>query len=56
MKKILKNALGDLLTSALGAMAGLPQIVEGITTKNNVKLIEGVALLLLGLVSNSNEK
>jgi hypothetical protein len=56
MKRIFKNALGDLLTSALGSLAGLPVLVEGIATKNTAKILEGAGLLLLGLVSNSKEK
>ena len=53
MKRILKNAIGDLLTSVLGGLAGLPTLVEGIQTKDTAKIIEGVALLLLGLISDS---
>ena len=53
MKRILKNAVGDLLTSFIGGLAGLPILLEGVQTKDTAKIIEGVALLLLGLVSNS---
>lgn len=53
MKRILKNAIGDLLTSVIGGLAGLPVLVEGIQTKDTAKIIEGVALLLLGLISDS---
>jgi hypothetical protein len=56
MKRILKNAIGDLLTSVLGGLAGLPVLVEGIQTKNTAKIIEGLALFLLGLIADSKEK
>lgn len=53
MKRILKNAIGDLLTSVLGGLAGLPVLVEGIQTKDTAKIIEGLALFLLGLIADS---
>ena len=56
MKRIFKNVIGDLLTSILGSLAGLPVLIEGIQTKNTVKILEGAGLFLLGLVSNSEEK
>lgn len=56
MKRILQNAVGDVLTSILGGLAGLPQLIEGIQTKDTAKIIEGAGLLLLGLVSNSKTK
>lgn len=55
MKRILQNAIGDLLTSLLGTLAGLPQLIEGIQTHDGAKIIEGAGLLLLGLVSNSKK-
>ena len=55
MKRILENALKDLLTSFLGALAGAPEIIEGATTKDYPKLIEGIAILVLGLVVNSKK-
>ena len=56
MKKIIKNAIGDLLTSALGAMAGLPELIQGIQTHDATLIIKGAGMLLLGLVANSNDK
>ncbi len=56
MKRIFKNAIGDLLTSILGSLAGLPVLIEGIQTKNTAKILEGAGLFLLGLVSNSEEQ
>ena len=56
MKRIFKNAIGDVLTSVLGSLAGIPVLIEGIQTKNAVKILEGAALFILGLVSNTEEK
>lgn len=56
MKRILENALKDLLTSFLGALAGVPEIIEGATTKDYPKLVEGIAILILGLVVNHKKE
>lgn len=56
MKRIFENALKDLLTSFFGALAGVPEIIEGASTKNYPKLVEGIAILVLGLVVNSKIK
>ena len=55
MKKLLKNAVGDVLTSILGSMAGLPELIAGIQAHDATMIIKGAGLLLLGLVSNTNE-
>ena len=53
MKRLFQNAVKDLTTSLFGAVAGLPQIFEGVTTKDPVKFLEGLALLLLGMISQT---
>lgn len=45
MKKILKN----IKTTIFGAVAGLPQIIEGVAQKDLGQIIVGVATLLVGL-------
>lgn len=45
MKSILKN----IKTSVFGAVAGLPVIVEGVSTKDWAKIATGVGTLLIGL-------
>ncbi len=56
MKRIFENAIKDVLTSMLGGLAGVPMIIEGVATKDNMKIVEGVALFILGLVSYSKTK
>ena len=55
MKRILENAVKDILTSILGALAGVPQIIEGATTKDYIKMVEGIAIFLIGLLANSKK-
>jgi len=56
MKRIFENAIKDLLTSILGSVAGVPMIIEGVTSKDNAKIVEGIAIFILGLVSYSKTK
>lgn len=51
MKKILKN----IKTTIFGAIAGLPQIFEGIAEKDLGKLIVGVGTLAIGLFAKDDE-
>lgn len=51
MKKILKN----IKTTIFGAIAGLPQIFEGIAEKDFAKLIVGVGTLAIGLFAKDDE-
>jgi len=51
MKKILNN----LKTSVFGAIAGLPQIVEGVAHKDITKIIVGVATLAVGLFAKDHD-
>ena len=50
MKKIFEN----IKTTVFGSIAGLPVIVEGIQTHDAVKIISGIAILFLGLVSKDH--
>ena len=47
----LRSIIVNWLTSALGALAGAPMIIEGLTSTpiNWSKVLEGVAAILLGL-------
>lgn len=45
MKKILKN----IKTTLFGAVAGLPQIIEGIAQKDIGQIIIGISTLAVGL-------
>jgi hypothetical protein len=51
LKGILSNILGSPVTSILGGIAGVPQMFEGYTTHNTMKLMEGLGLFLLGLAT-----
>lgn len=45
MKRILKN----IKTTIFGAVAGLPQIIEGIAQRDITQIIVGVSTLAVGL-------
>lgn len=45
MKRILKN----IKTTLFGAVAGLPQIINGIATKDISEILVGVSTLAIGL-------
>jgi hypothetical protein len=55
-KKLLKNAVSDLVTSLAGAMAGADDLICGIAEKDPSKIIKGTGIILLGLITNSNGK
>lgn len=42
-------------TSAAGAIGGIPQIVEGISTKNWTILASGICTLLMGLCAKDSQ-
>jgi hypothetical protein len=46
-KKILKN----LKTTLLGSFTGLPVLLDGISTKDTVKVATGLGLFLIGLTA-----
>lgn len=52
MKKIFTN----FKTTIFGSVAGLPVIIEGIHTKDIVKIISGLSMLFLGLVAKDHNK
>ena len=51
MKKILSN----IKTSVFGAIAGLPQIIEGIAQRDFSKIIVGTATLAVGLFAKDHD-
>ena len=54
IKKFFTNAFLSPFTTLMGTIAGLPEIIEGVQTANHYKLIQGIAMLLLGVFSNEN--
>ena len=51
MRRILIN----LKTSLFGAVAGLPQVVDGIATKDASKIVIGLATLCIGLFAKDSD-
>jgi hypothetical protein len=51
MKKILKN----IKTTLFGAIAGLPQVLEGIAEKDLTKIVVGIGTLAVGLFAKDDE-
>jgi hypothetical protein len=45
MKKVLKN----IKTTIFGAFAGLPILIQGISSKNIMEIITGASIFLTGL-------
>jgi hypothetical protein len=45
----MKEYLQNFKTTIFGAVAGLPLIIEGITTNNWEKALEGLGILLIGI-------
>ena len=52
-KRLINNTIKDLSTSTVGALAGGPDLLEGILHKDATKIIKGASILLLGLFMNS---
>lgn len=52
MRRILKN----IKTTIFGAVAGLPQIIEGIAHKDVSKIIIGAATFAVGLFAKDDEQ
>lgn len=52
-KRLINNAIKDLSTSAIGALAGGPDLLEGILQKDAAKIIKGASIFILGLFMNS---
>jgi len=51
MKRILTN----IKTSVFGAIAGLPQIIDGIAQRDISKIIVGAATLAVGLFAKDHD-
>ena len=56
IKRLIKNALHDVCTSALGTLAGGTDLLDGIAHHDTGKIIKGASLILLGLITNSKDK
>jgi hypothetical protein len=41
-----------LFSSTIGAIAGLPEIVQGFESHDSILVIKGIALVLLGFATN----
>lgn len=51
MKHFFKEALKSVWTSILGTIAGLPQLVNGVVTKDPVQIVTGAATVLIGFAA-----
>lgn len=54
LQKLLCNTLADIHTTIVGAIAGAPQLIEGIQNKNAAQIVTGSFIVILGLISKSN--
>jgi len=52
----MKNIFKHILTTVVGAVTGLPIIVNGIQTHDTKTLITGVGVFLIGLFSKDHNK
>ena len=55
LKRLIHNALEDVLTSLAGSLAGAEDLLQGIAEKDFGKAIKGAAIIFLGLVSNTKK-
>jgi len=51
----MRNILKNIKTSLFGSVAGLPLVVEGISSKDYSLVISGVATLILGLMAKDHD-
>ena len=51
MKRILKNAIENIVTTIAGSVAGITEIRQGIAEQDTTQIIIGVGLLILGIFS-----
>jgi hypothetical protein len=56
LKRLIKNAVHDVCTSALGTLAGGADLLEGIAHHDVSKIVKGASLILLGLITNSKDQ
>lgn len=54
MKKLLSNALQNLVTSIAGSVAGIAEIKQGVATGNTTQIIVGIGILIVGLLAKEN--
>lgn len=52
---ILRNAKADIFTSVIGCVAGSDDLINGIATNDKGQIIKGVAIILFGLISKTND-
>lgn len=55
IKRLINNALSDICTSIAGTIAGAEDLLVGISEHNPTKIVKGVALIFLGLITNSKK-
>jgi len=55
MKKILENAIKNVITTLAGSIAGVAEIQNGVTEKNTAKIIIGIGLMILGIFSKDSD-
>ncbi|NBW17037.1 MAG: hypothetical protein EBR82_54580, partial [Caulobacteraceae bacterium] len=55
MKKILENALKNVITTIAGSVAGIAEIQNGISEKNTTKIILGIGIMIIGIFAKENE-
>ena len=49
--RLIQNALQSFYSSIIGTITGLAEIREGISTGDTTKIIVGIGLFLLGLIT-----
>lgn len=47
----MKTIINNIKTSLAGCFAGLPMILDGITSKNWLQIISGIGILITGLLA-----
>jgi hypothetical protein len=52
ISRLIHNALDSYITTVAGSIVGVPDIIEGFTTKNWTLLIKGIGEFLIGMACN----
>jgi hypothetical protein len=55
MKKILENALKNVITTIAGSVAGIAEIQSGIAENNTTKIIIGIGIMIIGIFAKDND-
>jgi hypothetical protein len=55
MKKILENALKNVITTLAGSVAGVAEIQNGVSENNTTKIIIGIGLMILGIFAKDSD-